>query len=176
MSATLDIQALEKTLVELDGAAALTRDDVAEVLRDYGNHIGVRDLEMDEHGAGGLRFDDDGLELALAHLPQFPGIVAVAELDPAIRRDAELLKRLLQANLSWQLTLGGCFAVIPPRKALVLCRLIGFLDRDLERIDREFASFVDLVRRWQEALEVGLLLDDRDLIRQMAFGEGIIRP
>lgn len=175
MIAEIDKEQLEQTLTDYANQPTLTREDVDAILLDYGNYIGVDELVLDENNTTALTIEDE-VEIALVHLPHFSGIVAVAEIDPEVREHPPLLKRMLQANMSWELTHGGCFAVIPPAKQLVLCRLIGLLDRDLQRIDRELAAFVQLVEAWQQELEMGLLIDDEAETTEEQFRPGYLRP
>lgn len=143
-----------------NGGPQVERDDVNEFLQDFGAFTGSDDdLTLDEQGLVSLTVDGE-IEVMLAHLPHFPGIVALVEFNEELLKDPAVLRRALKANISWEQTHGGCFAVLPPTKQLMLCRLIGLVDRDLERIDDELGAFVNLARIWQESFELDSLFGD----------------
>ncbi len=175
MVTQVDAEQLEQAVTDCAAAGSLTRDDVEAILREYGDYIGVDDLVLDENGSTALSIENK-IDIALIHLPQFPGIVAAVEMDPDVRENPRLLRRLLQANMSWQWTQGGCFSVIPSNNTLVLCRLIQTIDRDLKKMDQEISTFVELSRQWKNELDEELLLDEDDNEPiSLEFRSGFIR-
>ena len=146
--ATIDSSAIEAELARLRDTQ-LNREDVDEIVRGLGKIVGIDDLALDESGVAELVVDDD-IELSLLHLPTLPGIVAAVCMPDGAENNDALLRRLLQSNMSWALTQGGCFAYVPPR--LALCRLIPLAPSDSERLDRELAAFVELCKAWRREI------------------------
>lgn len=152
MDATLDSNAIESELARIR-ESELDREQIDEIVRGFGELIGVDDLMLDESGVADLVIDDD-VELSLIHLPAFPGIVAAVAMPEGAENDGPLLKRLLQTNMSWALTQGGTFAFVPPRVAL--CRLVPLTPNDSERLDRELAMFIELAKAWRDEIAAHL--------------------
>ena len=75
-----EVDRLEQAVTDAAAARELTREDVAAIVRDYGDYIGVEDLALDETGSAALNVEEE-IDIALVHLPQFPGIVVAAEMD-----------------------------------------------------------------------------------------------
>jgi hypothetical protein len=66
---------------------------------------------------------------------------------------AAIARRLLQANLSVELTQGGSFVMLPGQTMPMLCRLITVPADGADQLDRELAMFVELVRAWRDELD-----------------------
>lgn len=145
----IDSDALESELARLRDSE-LSRDDVNELLSELGKAIDFEDLALNEQGVAELTVDDS-VELSLIHLKSFPGIVAAIAMPEGAEEHETVLRRLLQVNMSWTLTQGGCFVFVPPQ--LALCRLIPLTTGDSTRLDRELATFVALGKAWQAEIE-----------------------
>jgi hypothetical protein len=137
------------------GEAKLTRDDVQKILNQFAKHIGLEALPLDKDGSVQITIDDS-IELSLVHLPHFPGVVAASPLPQKAAKNSDILRRLLQANMSWSNTHGGCFAILPPQNELMLCRLTSLVTGNIEVLDQELAAFVDLVKHWTKEIEKDL--------------------
>jgi hypothetical protein len=149
---SIDSQRLENDLQRLK-AIQVTREDVDAVLTDLAKRLGMESLTLDENNAADLVIDD-AVDLSLLYLDHFPGLMAAMPLPQENGCMPARLLRLLQANMSWAMTHGGTFAMLPGQKDPVLCRLFVLLDRDAERLEQELARFVELGIAWREALEV----------------------
>lgn len=131
------------------------RADAEAVLADLARHIGCERLELDEQGVAEITVDGD-VDVMLLHLPHLPGLVAAAVVAEDAADGGALARRLLQANMSWAVTHGGTFAMLPGRPEVMLCRLVALAGRDVAGLDRELATFVDLVRVWRDEIEEDL--------------------
>ena len=149
MTMTIDSDTIETELSRLRNVE-LTRDQIDTILVELGDHIGVDQLKLDENGVAELIVDDE-VELSLVHLPTFPGIVAAVPMPEGSEESNEVLRRLLRTNMSWTMTQGGCFAIVPPRVAL--CRLVLLAEGQTEQLDNQLAMFVDLAKAWQEEIQ-----------------------
>lgn len=127
----------------------LSREDVNELIAGVGKIIGIDALQIDDQGMVELIVDDH-LELSLIHLNHMPGVVVTAAMPPEAEQHPGVLRQLLQANMFWRLTQGGCFIFVPPRVAL--CRLIPVTPADPQGLDEELGAFVGLARHWHEKL------------------------
>lgn len=135
---------------------SFSREDADAFLAAFADHSGLEPLELDENGALDLVIDGD-IALAIVHLPTLPGLVVIAELDEEIRARSDLMRELLHANSSIELTRGGCFARIPPYPGPVFCRLILPEADGFEQFDRELGEFIAAFRAWADALDAALL-------------------
>ncbi len=150
--------------IQQASASELSRADVQKILDQLAGHLGIASLKLDAEGSVELLVDDE-VPLTLVHLPGFPGVIVSAPLPDAPGARGDLLLYLLQANMSWTMTRGGAFGILPaagpgPGTELRLCRHLLLPDRDLARIDRELSTFVDDLIRWTE--EIDLYLDTLD--------------
>lgn len=125
----------------------LLRADVDSFLRAFGEHIGVAGLALDEDGLAVITIDGE-VELTLLHLIQLPGLIVAAPIPDVPIDQPAYLTALFQANMSWPLTRGGIFAMLPNFDEIMLCWMLFPGDRDLERIDREFAEIVEFAKSW----------------------------
>lgn len=153
----IDSDALEAELSRLRDTE-LSREQIDEIIHGLGDIIGVEDLALDEQGVAELTVDDD-VELSLIHLPAFPGIVAAAAMPEGAEENDLVLRRLLQTNMSWSLTQGGSFVMVPPR--LALCRLVPLATQDSNQLDHELATFVDLVQAWRGEIEAFMSIESQ---------------
>jgi hypothetical protein len=147
----IDSAAVESALQQMRDVQ-LTREDVDKVLAELAERIGVASLALDENNVVSFTVDDE-IEITLVHIPHLPGIVAASPVPDRPGERGDLLKRLLQANMSWELTHGGTFGMIPPGKELMLCRLIPLADKSVERLETELAGFAELAGSWQAQVE-----------------------
>lgn len=158
--------AVESSLQELAGSV-LTRSDMAQLVEAFGARVGADGLRLDEDGVAALTVDDE-LEICLIHLPHWPGLVAAAPLPEAARTSDAVLRALLQANMSWERTGGGSFALVPQTNQPMFCRLIPLATPDAAALDRQLAEFVELAQAWHDEIE--LFLDDQDDDEEPAAG------
>ncbi|MCD0457859.1 type III secretion system chaperone [Roseiconus lacunae] len=142
-------ESIETELERLSGAK-LNREDANAVLGSLGEIVGISDLAFDDSGVVELVIDDD-IELSLIHLADLPGVIAAVCMPEGIEQRSDILCRLLQTNLSWPATQGGCFVYIPNR--IALCRLVPVTSCDATELDHNLASFVTLAAQWREELE-----------------------
>ena len=156
MSMTVDSATIESELARLQ-ETQLNRDDVNEIVSELGKIIGVEDLALDESGVAELIVDEE-VELSLLYLPALPGIVAAISMPEGPEDNDQLLRKLLQTNMSWAMTQGGCFVYVPPRVAL--CRLVPLTSHDSERLDHELAAFVELGKAWRK--EINAFMEEGD--------------
>lgn len=148
MEATLDSNAIEAELAQVR-ETQLDRTQVNEIVRNFGELIGVEELELDETGVAELVVDND-VEVSLIHLATFAGVVAAIPMPEGAEKDGMLLRKFLQTNMSWALTQGGSFVFIPPR--VVLCRLILLVNGNDKQLDQELAMFVELAKGWRDEI------------------------
>jgi hypothetical protein len=172
--ATGDATSVEQRIQQA-AASDLSRADVQQILDQLARHLGIAALTLDGDGSAELLIDDE-VPLTLIHLPGFPGLVVSAPLPDAPGARGDLLLYLLQANMSWTMTRGGAFGILPAagpgsETELRLCRHLLLADRDLARIDRELGTFVDDLIRWTE--EIDLYLDSLDGPDQDATGQAL---
>ena len=153
MNSPVDRDRLDHTLQQLN-ETRITRDDIDAVLNQLAERLELDSLRLDENNTAELTVDDS-IALYLVYLTHQPGLIAAIPL-PARQSDRpEVLAQLLQANLSWELTQGGIFGMVPGFKEPMLCRLMVITDRDraqVDRLDRDLAGFVELATAWRRGL------------------------
>ncbi|MCP3880310.1 MAG: type III secretion system chaperone [Sulfitobacter sp.] len=144
------------TVLEQVTGTQMERGEIAALLGELGQRVGLNGLTLGTDGTAVLTLDDE-LEIWLSHQPGFAGITVTAPLpdDPAGR--PALLRQLLQSNMDWGTTGGGTFCLLPATGLLALCRRIALADRDLDRIGTELAAFVELAGTWMR--EISLYAD-----------------
>jgi len=153
MKQAIDPEQLDAKLQKLRDIK-VTREDVVVVLGDLAKRLGMDSLTLGDNNAAELVVDDE-VGLSLVYLEHFPGIVAAIPLPGEQARSPEVLLRLLRANMSWALTQGGTFAMLPGHKEPMLCRLFASLERDAKRLEQELAQFVELGIAWRNAIDGG---------------------
>lgn len=134
----------------------LERADVEAVLAAFTRRNGLPDMAFDEDGTVEMTIGDE-LDVTLALVPHFAGLLAVAALPEELAERDDITRRLLQANLSWPLTSGGTFARLPEGGAPAFCKLIGLAERDDRVFERELMAFAERAQAWLE--EIGLTID-----------------
>lgn len=128
---------------------AFGRDEAQALLDGLSAHLEMERLVLNEDGAAEMTVDGD-LDVSLLHIPPLPGLVVAAAVAD---EGAEIARRLLQANLSFELTQGGSFVMLPGQTVPMLCRLITVSPDNADQLDRELALFVELVRAWRDELD-----------------------
>ena len=152
MSAKSNSSDLEARLARI-GEVPVSRGKVEAILVAFQAANGLPATPLDENGVATLSYD--GLELALAHLPPFPGVKVSARLPAGLAKREDLANELLRANLSWAATGGGTFGKLPDQHGFVLSRMIPMID-DHEAFERELSAFAELAIDWVERLEQAL--------------------
>jgi len=137
---------------------AIDREQIDAALAELGKTLGTGPLALDDTGQVRLRVDGD-LELTLAHVPGVAGFVAAAPIISAPLDRPEILRTLMQANLSWPLIQGGTFAMPPGREVAMFCRVLPLFGAGAQEMDGQLAAFVDLVRFWNAEIAHALETD-----------------
>lgn len=146
---------LIETALQHMSQAKLSRQDVQAILTQYAKHIGVEALALNKEGTVQITIDNE-TELSLVHLPHFPGLIVASPMPKKASQHRAILCELLQANMSWEMTHGGSFAMLPPGNDLMLCRLVSLATGDIELLDRELAAFVGLAQHWHKKITADL--------------------
>ena len=129
-----------------------SREEVSRLIAAFGREKGADGLALDENGLVWLTIDDAS-EVCLIHLPHLAGLVAAAPLPPESLDDEQVLRALLQANMSWQHTQGGIFAIAPPADEPMICQLIPLAAMDPGLLEEGLAAFVALAQGWSDQIE-----------------------
>jgi hypothetical protein len=152
----------DERIRSLDGGL-VERADAERFVAALGRHIGLPQLQLDE--AGEAEFVIDGeVELSLVHLPHLPGLVICAPVPNVPVDRPEYLKILMQANMSWRLTRGGAFVMLPGRDEVMLCWLVAIDHGDVAHFDGELADCVAFARFWKA--EIGEAVERESQARQ----------
>jgi hypothetical protein len=115
----------------------------------------------------------EAIDVCLLHLPHLAGIVAAAPMPAEVLDDAAGLRGLLQANMSWQQTQGGSFAILPAAEEPMLCRLIPLVAMDPDLLDQQLAAFVELAQDWYDQIDLYLDRLDEDGDAPVAAGAAL---
>lgn len=171
----LDREDLDERMAAIAGPP-LPRAEVEGLVRALGRHIGLPELALDAEGEAELVIAGD-VELSLVHLPQLPGIVVAAPIPNVPVARPEYLKIMMQANMSWRLTRGGAFVMLPGRDDVMLCCLIVLSagENAVERLDRELADIVAYVRFWQAEIDTALAREREAEETAAAVSVGAVR-
>lgn len=171
----LDRDALNERLAALAGPP-LPRAEVARLVQALGRQIGLPELALDEAGEVELVIDGD-VELSLVHLPHLPGIVVAAPVPNLPVQRPEYLKIMMQANMSWRLTRGGAFVMLPGRDEVMLCCLVvlGTEENDVDKLDRELADIVAFARFWRAEIDTALARERDAAATEAAVSTGAFR-
>lgn len=168
-----DLQAFDERIRALDGQA-ISRTDAARFVAALGRHIGLPELKLDEAGEVELVIDGE-MELALLHLPHIPGLVVGAPVPNLPVERPEYLKTMMQANMSWPLTRGGVFVMLPGRDEMMLCWLVAIDHGDVARFDGELADCVAFARFWAAEIDAALERERQAAAAAAAVPTGAIR-
>lgn len=148
----------------LDASGAiLTRETAQATLDKLAAHLGLADLRLDDDGLVELVVDDD-TPLTLMHLDGPASLIVSTPFLELASVRGQLLRHLLQANMSAALTAGGTFGIVPGEATLRYSRHLVVADQDVERIDRELTAFVEHVAVWSDQIE--LYLDGLDDVEE----------
>jgi hypothetical protein len=150
----IDRDQLDHTLQRLRDLN-LIREDVDDILGDLAKLLGLDALALDDNNVAALTVDND-TELYLVYRDQLPGLIAAIPMPQSIAADASVLVKLLQSNMSWQLTHGAVFTTLPGLPAPALCRLLVLFERNAGKLNRELAQFVELAGVWRTSLREAL--------------------
>ena len=143
----LDSDAVE-TLLQKVKEAPLSREQIDEVLSQFAEEAGIEGLALDENDSALLVVDGD-VEIHLLYLEHLPGLIAASPLPDRPDNRGHLLRQLLKANMSWDLTQGGTFGMLPKDKDLMLCRLLPLTEEDSSQFEQMIAGFVEHALAWR---------------------------
>ena len=122
----------------------MSADRADALIRALGHAVGIDDLALDDGGTCTLRFDETVLALELDEGED--RLVLHAALGPLpAEGQAELLARLLEANLFWKDTHGATLALDRGAARALLLRAVP--------LDAPPAGFPGLVERFVDAAE-----------------------
>ncbi|MEM7025592.1 MAG: type III secretion system chaperone [Pseudomonadota bacterium] len=150
----------------------MSRTEVETVLAAFLAAKGMPETALDENGVIALQYGD--LELALAHLPPFPGVKASARLPDGLARREDLANELLRANLSWSATGGGTFGKLPDQHGFVVSRMIPMID-DHQAFERDLTAFAELALDWVERIKHALAAPKEEQDRRADQGNAQAR-
>ncbi|MEO1018414.1 MAG: type III secretion system chaperone [Pseudomonadota bacterium] len=141
-------------------AGGCGRDDVQAVLTAFSGRHGLPAMQLDESGVLALEIGEY-VAMNLVHLPHLPGLVASVDLPEEIGTRGDLLRELLEANLSFARTGGGTFAKLatdPDASApgVQFCKLIPVVAGDDAAFERDLMGFANLAQDWLVDLELAL--------------------
>jgi hypothetical protein len=141
---------LRTTLERLDETRA-TREVIERTIAAFTKRHELPDITFGEAGFVTLTAGD-GLEIVLSLVDGLPGVLAIAEMPSEPGSRGRLARLLLQANMNWQETGGGIFAILPPDKEIHLCRQIIIGAGDDVGFERDLMRFIEDARQWREAV------------------------
>ena len=144
----LDSDVAESMLQKVKDAP-LSREQIEGVLARFADEVGIEDLVLDENDSALLVVNDD-LEIRLLYQEHFPGLIAASPLPDQSGNRLRLLRQLLRANLSWELTQGGTFGMLPKDKQLMLCRLLPLTETDSTQFEQMISGFADHALAWRQ--------------------------
>jgi hypothetical protein len=165
---------LERTLAQL-ADKQWSREEVSGLIGAFGRSKGAEGLALDEGGMVWLTIDEAS-EVCLIHLPHLAGLVAAAPMPAEVLDAPAALRGLLQANMSWPQTQGGCFGIVPPADEPMLCQLIPLAALDPDLLDQRLAGFVELAQDWYDQIDLYLDQLDEDAGAPMGEPEAALPP
>lgn len=130
----------------------MTKENVDQLIVEFGDAIGVEDLRFDETGYVAL-ITEDGMVLNLDHMDDQDCLVmssTVGEITDEFRY--ELYDEMLKANFLWSETLGATLCVSPEGGHALLMTSITTGDLDLPKLQNVHEVFVHLTRAWTERI------------------------
>ncbi len=124
--------------------------NLANVLTELGNRLGVGNIELDDNGGCLLAFDDD-LLVDIEKAGDDPGFYLTATVGsvPSTGREA-IFNELLEANLQGRGTGRASLALDGDLDEIVLNRYIDRDDIDLETLEQELEAFLKLLETWKQ--------------------------
>lgn len=144
------------------GAADLSPETAAAIIRAVTARLGFEDEQPDEDGSVELLIDET-VPVTLAHLPGSPSLLASAPVLALGAVRGDVLRYLLRANMAPGLTAGGSFGIAPGDDVVRFSRHIVAGKGDLTRIAQELDTFVMQVRTWTDQIDLYLdAIDDPD--------------
>lgn len=125
-----------------------------ELLEHLGTVTGLPELAPDEEGAVRLLFRNN-LDLMLQSGSEEEEVLACATVATYDSADPAMLLDLLEANLFWQRTGGGTFAVEHSLGHVILQKAWRLESLDAETFEKELADFVGIASYWVGELNGG---------------------
>lgn len=126
-----------------------------DLIKALGQHIGLNDLEMDEHGVCQLVFDQTDA-VNMEEVPENHTLVISSVVGPLPAQNRHLIYRqLLEAHLFGADTQGATFSLDRPEGDLLLWRALPEEGLDAAELAETLERFVTQLRSWREALASG---------------------
>ena len=129
----------------------MSADMLRNLLQDFGNEIGIADLQLDEDARCNLMFDDIGVSFELSQSQD--SFYAYAYLGAAPDTDREdLYAALLDANYLFKGTGGATLGVEAATRRIVLIREERLESMQVARFESIVEEIVNTAEEWQEQL------------------------
>lgn len=129
------------------------RELVEETLSRLHESGGPRGVSLDE--AGVVTFEDETERpITLSVQDGFAGFVLSAPVCSTEGLSTDVLKRVLKANASWELTAGGIFGMTGSDTSLIYCRRVLLSEPDPTKAMGAIRSFCKFVTEWQQGIEL----------------------
>ncbi|MEO1017731.1 MAG: type III secretion system chaperone [Pseudomonadota bacterium] len=142
-------------------ASAVTRDDVEFVVKAFASRYGIDGLQLDEQGRTAIQ-TQDGYVVTLTYLPDRQGIIAALAMPEELGTRPDLLRELLEANLSFRQNTGGTFGKMPEGKQVIYCKVIPVTGQDAAAFEQDLRRFFEVATGWLQDIELALDLDPED--------------
>ena len=151
---------------------------INDILMQFGQNIGVRDLRLDHNLAASLVFDDQflveihGLDRSGDHVNS---LFLLSVLSPAPNHfpndigKADFYRQLLHANLSHKVMSGVSFSVDPESGDIILLRALVAHYLTIDILEYEIETFINVLEHWSNTLVNGVL--DFSQINKSKSGE-----
>ena len=137
----------------------------AEVMQDlfkeFGNEIGIPDLQPDEENRCNLMFDDVAVSFELSHNEDSIYIYSYLGDAPYENRE-EFYAKLLDANYTFKYTKGATLGMEYSSKRVLLIREYGLEAMRLANFESVVEGFVNLAEYWKQKMPTLTLAGEQD--------------
>jgi len=142
----------------------ISLEELNQILMQFGQNIGLRDLALDDNAAVSLVFDDEFLVEIQALDRQndyVRTLYLLAVLSPSPQADdAKMLdfyQKLLEVNLSGAMMNGAAFALDPDNQEVLLLATISASSLTVAVLENEMEKFFNTLEHWASVRNNGVL-------------------
>jgi hypothetical protein len=122
--------------------------EIDQLVKEFGDGIGLPDLTLDENGYCCLFFDEIGVNIELDETGERLFLyVNVGDLPS--EKNPALYEMLLEANLMFSRTGGATLGIDKENALVALACTIPLLGLDKRTFERRLESFIAMAENWQ---------------------------
>ncbi len=142
---------IDQKLAVIRDLPPLTQEGADAYLQGFGEYIGVEDLHFNEAGMAEITVNESA-QCVIICMPDFPAFVVAVPLSENLFDGASGRVALLEANLTFKGSFGGCFSQPAILDGPAFCVMAPVQAGEYEMFDQVVTHAVNVVLQIQEQL------------------------